>query len=69
VSSNCHFNVILLSFLILFVCIQVVMKEGQTIEEGQRIAEDLMSKLGINKEDLIEGAYMDLLLKNKPSQG
>ena len=68
-SSNCHFNVILLSFLILFVCIQVVMKEGQTIEEGQRIAEDLMSKLGINKEDLIEGAYMDLLLKNKPSQG
>ena len=45
------------------------MKDGQTVEEGQQIAEDLMAKLQINKEDLIQGAYLDLLLSNKHSHG
>ena len=43
------------------------MKEGQSLAEGQCIAEDLMSKLGVEKKDLIEGAYMDMIINNKTS--
>jgi len=39
-----------------------VLEDGQTTEYGQKIADDLMEKLGIHKEDLITGAYMDLIL-------
>ena len=39
------------------------MKDGQTIEEGQKIADDLMQKLGISNSDLISGAYIDMILK------
>jgi hypothetical protein len=31
--------------------------------DGQSIADDLMKKLGVLPEDLIEGAYMDLIEK------
>jgi predicted adenylyl cyclase CyaB len=44
-----------------FMELEVVMCEGQTDAEGQRIVEDLMQKLGILKEDLLEGAYIDLM--------
>jgi adenylate cyclase class IV len=44
-------------------CLQVLLSEDQTLSEGQRIAESLMSDLGVEKEDLISGAYVDLLLK------
>ncbi len=44
------------------VVFQVVMKDGQAESEGVAIAEDLMEKLGVRKEDLISGAYMDLIL-------
>lgn len=44
-----------------FMELEVVMREGQNDAEGQAIAEDLMRKLGVRKEALIEGAYMDLL--------
>ncbi|KAM6962127.1 adenylate cyclase CyaB-like [Tautogolabrus adspersus] len=43
--------------------LEVVMRPEQTVEEGQQIAEDLMEKLGVSKESLVTGAYMDLLLK------
>jgi adenylate cyclase class IV len=33
----------------------------QTVEEGVLIAKDLMQQLGIHEEDLISGAYMDLI--------
>jgi len=39
------------------------MKDEQTIEEGQKIADDLMKKLGISNSDLISGAYIDMILK------
>ena len=35
------------------------MKDEQTIEEGQKIADDL----GISNSDLISGAYIDMILK------
>ena len=44
-----------------FMELEVVMGEGQSEAEGQSIAEDLMSRLGVERGDLIEGAYMDLL--------
>jgi len=44
-----------------FLELEVVMQEGQSDAEGQAIAEGLMASLGIEKSDLLEGAYMDLL--------
>jgi len=44
-----------------FVELEVVLKEGQSEAEGQAIAEGLMASLGLEKNDLLEGAYMDLL--------
>jgi predicted adenylyl cyclase CyaB len=46
-----------------FMELEVVLREGQSEVEGQSIAEDLMIRLGVRKEDLLEGAYMDLLEK------
>ena len=46
-----------------FMELEVVMGEGQSDLEGQKIAEDLMSVLGLEPTDLIDGAYMDLLEK------
>lgn len=44
-----------------FVELEVVMRPGQPDGEGQAIAEALMSSLGVEKSDLLEGSYMDLL--------
>ena len=44
-----------------FMELEVVMREGQTDAEGQAIAEELMRRLGIREDALIEGAYMDLI--------
>lgn len=50
-----------------FMELEVVLEEGQSDAEGQKIAEELMSALGVERGDLIDGAYMDLL--EKPSGG
>jgi predicted adenylyl cyclase CyaB len=44
-----------------FVELEVVLQEGQSEAEGQAIAESLMASLGVEKNDLLAGAYMDLL--------
>jgi len=44
-----------------FLELEVVMEEGQGDAEGQAIAEGLMASLGVERTDLLEGAYMDLL--------
>jgi predicted adenylyl cyclase CyaB len=46
-----------------FMELEVVMVEGQSDAEGQEIAEGLMASLGVERGDLIDGAYMDLLEK------
>ncbi|XP_022301093.2 uncharacterized protein LOC111109301 [Crassostrea virginica] len=48
-----------------FMELEVQMQEGQTVEQLQDIAEDLMGKLGVSNKDLISVAYMDLLLKKQ----
>jgi len=44
-----------------FMELEVVMRDGQSDEEGQAIANDLMKKLGIQEKDLLDLAYMDLI--------
>lgn len=52
-----------------FMELEVVMHEGQSDAEGQAIAEDLMDRLGVERSDLLEGAYMDLLEAGTPPGG
>ncbi|XP_076832581.1 uncharacterized protein LOC143477734 [Brachyhypopomus gauderio] len=52
-----------------FMELEVVMKENQTTEEGVTIAHQLMQDLGVKNEDLIDGAYMDLLLAKAQQNG
>lgn len=48
-----------------FMELEVMLTDDQTVEDGQAIADDLMSKLGVKKSNLLKGAYMDLLENNK----
>ena len=41
------------------------MKGNQSALEGEEIAKDLMSKLGVEETDLINGAYIDLVSSEK----
>ena len=43
-----------------FVELEVVLRPGQTVDEGAKIAAELMKKLEIVDEDLIKGSYLDL---------
>jgi predicted adenylyl cyclase CyaB len=49
-----------------FMELEVVLEGEQGDAKGQKIAEELMSALGVEAGDLIDGAYMDLL--EKPSE-
>ena len=40
------------------------MRPEQSIDEGEKIAEDLKKSLQIKNENLITGAYMDMILAN-----
>ena len=44
-----------------FLELEVVLAPGQGDAEGQAIARDLMLRLEVRQEDLLEGAYLDLL--------
>ncbi len=43
-----------------FVELEVVLSDSDPIELGEQIAEELMMRLGIKDEDLLEGAYVDM---------
>lgn len=47
-----------------FMELEVVLEDGQSEADGQKIVEDLISALGVDVGDLIDGAYMDLLEKS-----
>ena len=49
-----------------FMELEVVLGEGQSDAEGQAIAENLMNRLGVERSDLLEGAYIDLLESSAP---
>lgn len=42
-----------------FLEIEVVLKENQLIDEGEKIANEIMNKLEVSELDLIEGSYID----------
>jgi len=44
-----------------FIELEVVLRPGESEEEGRRTARELMERLLIDPEDLIEGAYVDRL--------
>ena len=44
-----------------FLELEVVLEEGQAVEEGQGIASNLIDAFEIKAEALVEGAYIDLL--------
>jgi adenylate cyclase class IV len=45
-----------------FMELEVVLRAGQTVAEGERIARDLMQALELDAADLIDGAYADLII-------
>jgi predicted adenylyl cyclase CyaB len=44
-----------------FLELEVVLEAGQSDADGQAVAEGLMHKLGVQPEDLLEDAYMDMV--------
>lgn len=51
----------------LFIELEVVLRDDQTPEQGQIIAQDLCQKIGIEEKNHIKCAYMDLLLQKHSS--
>ena len=47
-----------------FLELEVVLGRGQSVTEGELIAVDLMTQLGIAPQDLVVGAYIDLMETN-----
>jgi predicted adenylyl cyclase CyaB len=56
--TRVHFDMV--EGLGLFIELEVVLKTSQDEAEGRRIAQDIMAKLAIERDDLIEGSYSDL---------
>jgi len=44
-----------------FMELEVVLADGETLEDGEREAQALMRQLGIEPGDLLRGAYLDML--------
>ena len=44
-----------------FLELEVVLEDNEPVKVGEAIAHDLMVKLGISPDQLIEGAYVDML--------
>mgnify|MGYP006270361015 FL=1 len=52
----------------IFMELEVVLHDGQPDSEGHAIAADLMRRLGIAPDDLVEGAYADLLAAGRDGE-
>lgn len=48
-----------------FLELEVVLGPAQAEEDGVRVAERLMERLGVERGSLVEGAYLDLLLAGR----
>jgi len=52
-----------------FLELEVVLRDGQPSEDGMGIAADLLEKLGVRQEELISGAYIDLIKQRNSGLG
>ena len=50
-----------------FMELEVVLADGETLDAGVREAHELMARLGIAPESLVEGAYLDLQRQRTPA--
>jgi predicted adenylyl cyclase CyaB len=50
-----------------FLELEVVLSESETTESGVKVAHELLASLGISPQQLIEGAYIDLLHQQNSS--
>lgn len=48
-----------------FLELEVVLEEDEPLEAGMQEANDIMAQLGVEPSRLIEGAYLDLLLRQQ----
>jgi len=48
-----------------FLELEVMLNPDESEAEGVRVAHDLLSRLGVSEEDLVRGAYADLLDKQE----
>ncbi|MEJ2108694.1 MAG: class IV adenylate cyclase [Acidobacteriota bacterium] len=48
-----------------FLELEVVLEEKEPVATGEAVARDLMKKLGVSDDQLLEGAYVDLLELNE----
>ncbi|XP_050179697.1 uncharacterized protein LOC126644408 [Myiozetetes cayanensis] len=53
-----------------FLELEVVLRQEQSVQDGEHVARELLRALGVGEDDLISGAYLDLLLaKGQPGTG
>jgi predicted adenylyl cyclase CyaB len=52
-----------------FLELEVMLAEGESVETGEAVARELMRKLGVRPDQLIEGAYVDLLTPKTADAG
>lgn len=50
-----------------FMELEVVLDPSHSVEFGEEVAHQLMENLGIAKEDLVKGAYLDLVVQSRNS--
>lgn len=51
-----------------FLELEVVLSDGEAVETGETIAQNLLAKLGISSMQLIERAYIDLINQTAPNE-
>ncbi|MBN2241460.1 MAG: class IV adenylate cyclase [Acidobacteria bacterium] len=52
-----------------FLELEVMLEDGEPAEAGEAVAQEIMKELGIGPDQLIDGAYVDLLASVKPDSG
>ncbi len=48
-----------------FVELEVVLSDSEPVGDGERVAEELMGELGIERSDRVEDAYIDMILRRR----
>ena len=52
-----------------FLELEVVLEEGEPAGVGAAVAQELLKELGVGQEQLVEGAYLDLMVPKGQTTG